>query len=134
MQDNALENAFVTVLDAVAGLESVNCYSSHYAGARTTPSITVESKSQSLDGSVAVFRAELEFVVESDANDTLAATHAGYIEAIRAVLANKATLTAAINSDQIKLYGFAFYNTTTGTEATRYRTTLNVRAGYGVPQ
>ena len=134
MLDYPLEAAFAAVLKAVPALAGIRFYTGHDGESRHTPSITVESKSDAIAGSAVVFRSELSLVVETDANDTTPGNHTALVQNIRDALADKSAVGAAINAGgTVKLYGYAFMSSAVAVESSRYRTTLVLRVGYGVP-
>ena len=134
MLDYPLEAAFAAVLKAVHALAGIRFYTGHDGESRHTPSITVESKSDAIAGSAVVFRSELSLVVETDANDTTPGNHTALVQNIRDALADKSAVGAAINAGgTVKLYGYAFMSSAVAVESSRYRTTLVLRVGYGVP-
>jgi len=133
MLDYALENALVGILKSVPALAKLNFYTGHSGDARHTPSITVESRSESLAGSAVVFRSETTIIIESEANDTAPEAHSALVEAVRGALGNKAAVAATVNlTGALKLYGYALSGSMLAVEATRFRTTITLRVGYGV--
>ena len=134
MLDYPLEAAFVAVLGAVPDLAGIHFYTGHDGDTRHTPSITVESKSDAIAGSAVVFRSELSLVLETEANDTTPGDHTALVQNVRDALADKSAVGAAINAGgAVKLYGYAFMSSAVAVEGSRYRTTLTLRVGYGVP-
>ena len=134
MLDYPLEAAFVAVLKVVPVMAGIHFYTGHDGENRHTPSVTVESKSDAIAGSAVVFRSELSLVVETDANDSTSGNHTALVQSIRDALADKSAVGAAMNAGgAVKLYGYAFMSSTVAVEGSRYRTTLTLRVGYGVP-
>ena len=134
MLDYPLEAAFSAVLKATPALAGIRFYTGHDGDTRHTPSITVESKSDAIAGSAVVFRSELSLVLETDANDTTPGNHTALVQNIRDALADKSAVGIAINAGgAVKLYGYAFMSSAVAVESSRYRTTLVLRVGYGVP-
>ena len=82
---------------------------------------------------MSVFRGELSVIIETEAHDSDAEAHAALVESVRVALADKAAVSAGINEEGgIVLYGFVFFNSGLEVEATRFRTTFVLKAGYGV--
>ena len=134
MLDYSLEAAFAALMKAAPALAGIRFYTGHDGDTRHTPSITVESKSDAIAGSAVVFRSELSLVLETDANDTTPGDHTALVQNVRDTLANTSAVGAAINvGGAVKLYGYAFMSSAVAVEASRYRTTLTLRVGYGVP-
>ena len=134
MLDYPLEAAFSAVLKATPALAGIRFYTGHDGDTRHTPSITVESKSDAIAGSAVVFRSELSLVLETDANDTTPGNHTALVQNIRDALADKSAVGIAINAGgAVKLSGYAFMSSAVAVESSRYRTTLVLRVGYGVP-
>lgn len=134
MLDHALESAFVAYLQSDPALAGVHFFTGHDAEEHQLPAVTVSSKSESLVGSAVVFRAEVSLLIESEAHDSNPDDHAGLVERVRARLANKAALAASINAgDHLRLYGYAFTSSSLDVDGVRFRTTLILRVGYGIP-
>ena len=134
MLDYFLEAAFAAVLKATPALAGIRFYTGHDGETRHAPSITAESKSDAIAGSAVVFRSELSLLLETDANDTTPENHTALVQNVRDALANTSAMGAAINAGgAVKLYGYAFMSSAVAVEGSRYRTTLTLRVGYGVP-
>ena len=134
MLDHAFESAFVAFLQTDTSLAGVNFFTGHEDEEHQLPAVTVTSKSESLAGSAAVFRADVTILIESEAHDNGPDEHADLVEKVRAWLSNKAAVVAAINAgNQVRLYGYAFTAGSLDVDGKRFRTTLTLKAGYGTP-
>lgn len=98
MLDHSLELAICAALKADNSLDGVHFFTALDGEAHKLPAVTVVSKSESLAGSVEVFRAEVELKIETHANDTTPGEHAARAGRIRALLAAKADMLAALNN------------------------------------
>jgi len=133
MLDHALESAFVAFLKNDPALAEVYCFTEHDGEEHQLPAVTVSSKSESLAGSAVVFRAEVTLLVESEAHDSNPDDHAALVEHVRTRLSNKAALGSSVNTgDRIRLYGYAFTSSSLDVDGSRFRTTLTLKAGYGI--
>jgi hypothetical protein len=134
MLDHALESAFLALFQSDGAFTSLHFFTGHDDEQHKLPALSASAKSDPLAGSASVFRGELTLAVESEANDTTPEQHAARVEALRAKLADKAALIAAINAaGQIHLYGYALTATDSGVEATNFRTPVTLKVGYGAP-
>ena len=71
--------------------------------------------------------------IESEAYDTTAAAHGG-VEAVRALLADRAAVTAALNATtRLHIYGYAPLGSQPATGDARFNTNLRYRFGFGPP-
>lgn len=134
MLDHALESAFVAFLQTDPASGEVHFFTGQDDEEHQLPAVTVSSKSESLVGSAVVFRAEVTLLVESEAHDNGPDDHAALVEEVRTRIANKAALGASINTgNRIRLYGYAFTSSSLDVDGSRFRTTLTLRVGYGIP-
>jgi hypothetical protein len=134
MLDHSLESAFAAFLQTDPSLAGVHFFTGHEDEEHLLPAVTVTSKSESLAGSAAVFRADVSLLIESEAHDSEPVEHAALVDKVRAWLANKAAVVAAINAgNQVHLYGYAFTGSSLDVDGKRFRTTLTLKAGYGTP-
>ena len=133
MLDHALESAFVVCLQPDPTFSGVHFFTGHEDEEHQLPAVTVTSKSESLAGSAAVFRTDVTLIIESEAHDSAPDEHAALVEKVRAGLANKAAVVEAINTaNQVHLYGYAFTASSLDVDGKRFRTSLTLKAGYGV--
>ena len=134
MLDHALESAFAAFLQTDVSLAGFHFFTGHEDEEHQLPAITTSSKSESLAGSAAVFRADVTLLIESEAHDNGPDDHAAFVENVRAVLADKPTVVAALNAGGgVHLYGYAFTGSSLDVDGKRFRTTLTFKAGYGTP-
>jgi len=132
MLDHALESALAAFLQTDTSLAGVHFFTGHEDEEHQLPAVTVTSKSESLAGSAAVFRADVTILIESEAHDNGPDDHAALVEKVRTSLANKAAVVAAINAgNQVHLYGYAFTASSLDVDGKRFLTTLMFKAGYG---
>jgi len=134
MLDHSLESAFVGFLQTDPALAGVHFFTGHEDEEHQLPAVTVTSKSESLAGSAVVFRTDITLIIESEAHDSEPDEHAALVEKVRAGLANKVAVVAAINAgNAVHLYGYAFTTSSLDVDGKRFRTSLTLKAGYGVP-
>jgi hypothetical protein len=95
-------------LKTVPALASLNGYTGQDNAEHKLPALTVRTTSEPLAGSDVAFRGEASVLVESEAHDTTAAAHGQRVEAVRAALANRAQVIAALNATgRLHIYGYA---------------------------
>lgn len=134
MLDHSLESAFVAFLGADPSFAGIHFFTGHDDEEHALPSVTVSSKSEPLAGSASVFRADVTLLIESESHDCKPDDHASLVEKVRARLASKAAVVAALNAgSQVHLYGYAFMGSSLDVDGVRFRTTLTLKAGYGTP-
>ena len=134
MLDHALESAFLAVLRGNALLAGISFFTSHDSDEHGLPSVTLSSKSEPLAGSSEVFRSELSVIIESEAHDNSPDEHAALVEKVRTCLADRMAMAARINAgNAVFVYGYAFSASTLEVDNPRFRTTLTLKVGYGVP-
>lgn len=134
MLDHALESAFLAVLQGNALLAGISFFTGHDSDEHGLPAVTLSSKSEPLAGSSEVFRSELSVIVESEAHDNSPDEHAALVEKVRACLANRVDVAVRINAgNAVHVYGYAFSASALEVDGIRFRTTLTLKVGYGVP-
>jgi hypothetical protein len=134
MLDHALEAAFAAYLQSDPAFDGVFFSTGHDSEEHQFPSVTASSKSEPLGGSSEVFRSELSLLIESEAHDSSPDQHAALVEKVRTSLASRLDVLAAINAgSRVYLYGYSFADTNLDVDGIRFRTTLTLKAGYGVP-
>lgn len=73
-------------------------------------------------------------IIESEAHDTTADAHGERVEAVRAALADRATVIAALNATgKLHIYGYAPIGTEPTVGDSRFNTKLKYRFGFGPP-
>jgi hypothetical protein len=133
MLDHALELAFLAVLQSNALLTGISFFTGQDSDEHGLPAVTLSSKSEPLAGSSEVFRSELSIIIESEAHDNSPDQHAALVEKVRGCLANRNHVAAQINAgNQVHVYGYAFAGSDLELDGSRFRTTLTIKAGYGV--
>lgn len=134
MLDHTLESAFLAVLQGNALLAGTLFFTGHDSDEHGLPSVTLSSKSEPLVGSSEVFRSELSVIIESEAHDNSPGEHAAIVEKVRVCLADRMNVAAKINAgNSVHIYGYAFAGSSLEVDGTRFRTTLTLKVGYGVP-
>ncbi len=135
MLDHALESAFLAVLQGNVLLSgTVSFFTGHDSDEHGLPAVTLSSKSEPLAGSSEVFRSELSVIVESEAHDNSPNEHVALVEKVRVCLAGRMDVAAKINTgNSVHIYGYAFAGSALETDSARFRTTLTLKVGYGVP-
>ena len=134
MLDHALESAFLVVLQGNALLVGISFFTSHDSDEHGLPAVTFSSKSEPLAGSSEVFRSELSVIVESESHDNSPDEHAALVEKVRSSLANRVDTAVRINAgNSVHIYGYAFIGSALEVDGIRFRTTLTLKVGYGVP-
>src|SRR3954469_14568946 len=98
MLDHILDETLLAHLKTEPALAAINGYTGQDAADHKLPALTVSTTSEPLAGSDTAFRGEVGVIIESEAHDTTAAAHGERVEAVRAALANRAVVTAAINA------------------------------------
>ena len=132
MIDHTLDEVLLAHLKAVPALAALHGYTGQDNAEHKLPALTLSTTSEPLAGSDTAFRGEVDVILESEAHDTTAAAHGERVEAVRARLANRAQVIAALNaSGRLHIYGYA----TLGSEPTagdaRFNTKLKYRFGFG---
>jgi hypothetical protein len=70
--------------------------------------------------------------IESEAHDTTPNAHGDLVEAVRATLANRATVVAALNATgRVHIYGYAPLGSEPTADDARFTTKLRYRFGFG---
>ena len=132
MLDHTLDELLLAHLKMVPALAALHGYTGQDNAEHKLPALTVSTTSEPLAGSDTAFRGEVGIIVESEAHDTTAAAHGERVEAVRAALANRAAVIAAINaSGPLHIYGYAPLGTEQTTGDARFNTKLKYRFGFG---
>ena len=98
MLDHILDELLLAHLKTVPALAAINGYTGQDNADHKLPALTVSTTSEPLAGSDTAFRGEVGVIIESEAHDTTAAAHGERVEAVRAALANRAAVIAALNA------------------------------------
>ena len=134
MLDHTLDELLLAHLKTVPTLAALHGYTGQDNADHKLPALTVSTTSEPLAGSDTAFRGEVGIVVESEAHDTTAAAHGERVEAVRAALANRAAVIAAINATgRLHIYGYAPLGTEPTASDARFNTKLKYRFGFGPP-
>ena len=134
MLDHTLDELLLTHLKAVPALAALHGYTGQDNADHKLPALTIGTTSEPLAGSDTAFRGEVGIIVESEAHDTTAAAHGERVEAVRAALANRAVVIAAINAtERLHIYGYAPLGTEPTAGDARFNTNLRYRFGFGPP-
>jgi len=132
MLDHLLDEILLAHLKTVPALAAINGYTGHDNAEHKLPALTVSTTSQPLAGSDTAFRGEVEITIESEAHDTTPAAHGARVEAVRAALANRSAVIAALNAtDRLHIYGYAPLGTEPTAGDARFATKLRYRFGFG---
>ena len=132
MLDHTLDELLLAHLKPVPALAALNGFTGQDNADHKLPALTVSTTSEPLAGSDTAFRGEVSVIVESEAHDTTAALHGERVEAVRAALANRAAVSAAINATgRLHIYGYAPLGTEPTAGDARFNTKLRYRFGFG---
>ena len=132
MLDHTLEELLLAHLKTIPALAAVHGYTGQDNADHKLPALTVSTTSEPLAGSDTAFRGEVGIIVESEAHDTTAAAHGERVEAVRAALANRSAVIAAINAtERLHIYGYAPLGTEPTAGEARFATKLRYRFGFG---
>ena len=132
MLDHTLDELLLAHLKTVPALAALHGYTGQDNAEHKLPALTVSTTSEPLAGSDSAFRGEVGVVVESEAHDTTAAAHGERVEAVRATLANRAAVIAAINATgRLHIYGYAPLGSEPTAGDARFNTKLKYRFGFG---
>ncbi|MEQ1863005.1 MAG: hypothetical protein ABMA13_24040 [Chthoniobacteraceae bacterium] len=132
MHDHTLDELLLAHLKTVPALAALNGYTGQDNADHKLPALTVSTTSEPLAASDTAFRGEVGVIVESEAHDTTAAAHGERVEAVRAALANRAAVSAAINATgRLHIYGYAPLGTEPTAGDARFNTKLKYRFGFG---
>ena len=132
MLDHVLDEILLAHLKTVQALAALHGYTGQDNAAHKLPALTVSTTSEPLAGSDTAFRGEVGVIVESEAHDTTAAAHGERVEAVRAALANRAAVIAALNATvRLHIYGYAPLGTEPTAGDARFNTKLKYRFGFG---
>jgi hypothetical protein len=132
MLDHVLNDGLLAHLCATAPLSALNGYTGQDNAEHKLPALAVNTTSEPLAGSDAVFRGEVHVTIESEAHDTTPAAHAERVEAARTALASRAQVIAALNATgRLHIYGYAPLGTEQTAGDARFNTILRYRFGFG---
>ena len=132
MLDHTLDELLLAHLNAVPALAALHGYTGQDNADHKLPALTVSTTSAPLAGSDTAFRGEVGIIIESEAHDTTAAAHGERVEAVRAALANRAGVIAAINTTGLlHIYGYAPLGSEPTAGESRFSTNLKYRFGFG---
>ena len=132
MLDHILDDVLLAHLKTAPALAPLNGYTGQDNADHKLPALTIATTSEPLAGSDTAFRGEVGITIESEAHDTTAAAHGERVEAVRAALANRAAVIAAINATgRLHIYGYAPLGTEPTAGDARFNTKLRYRFGFG---
>lgn len=132
MLDHTLDEVLLAHLKVVPALAALHGFTGQDNAEHKLPALTVSTSSEPLAGSDSAFRGEVGVTIESEAHDTTPAAHGERVEAVRAALANRAAVIAAINaSGRLHIYGYAPLGTEPAAGDARFATKLKYRFGFG---
>ncbi len=134
MLDHVLDELLLAHLKAAPALSALNGYTGQDNADHKLPALTVSTTSEPLAGSDTAFRGEVGVFVESEAHDTTAAAHGERVEAVRALLANRAAVITSLNATtRLHIYGYAPLGSQPAAGDARFNTNLRYRFGFGPP-
>ena len=134
MLDHTLDERLLAHLKAVPALAALHGYTGQDNADHKLPALTVSTTSAPLAGSDTAFRGEVGVIIESEAHDTTAAAHGERVEAVRALLADRAAVIAALNATtRLHIYGYAPLGSQPAAGDARFNTNLRYRFGFGPP-
>lgn len=132
MLDHTLDEVLLAHLKAVPALAALHGYTGQDNAEHKLPALTVSTSSEPLAGSDSASRGEVGVIIESEAHDTTPAAHGERVEAVRAALANRAAVIAALNAtSRLHIYGYAPLGTEPTAGEARFATKLKYRFGFG---
>ena len=132
MLDHTLDEVLLAQLKTVPALAALHAYTGQDNAEHKLPALTVSTSSEPLAGSDSAFRGEVGVIIESEAHDTTPAAHGERVEALRAALANRAAVIAALNATgRLHIYGYAPLGTEPTAGEARFATKLKYRFGFG---
>lgn len=132
MLDHILDEVLLAHLKAVPSLAALHGFTGQDNAEHKLPALTVSTSSEPLAGSDSVFRGEVGVIIESEVHDTTPAAHGERVEAVRAALANRAAVVAALNATgRLHIYGYAPLGTEPTAGDARFATKLKYRFGFG---
>ena len=132
MLDHILNEVLLAHLKNVPALATLNGYTGQDNAEHKLPALTVSTSSEPLAGSDSAFRGEVGITIESEAHDTTAAAHGQRVETVRAALANRAAVIAALNATgRLHIYGYAPLGSEPTAGEARFTTNLKYRFGFG---
>ena len=132
MLDHILDDVLLAHLKTVPALAALNGYTGQDNADHKLPALSVSTTSEPLAGSDTAFRGEVSVIIESEAHDTTPATHGERVEVVRAALASRAQVIAALNATgRLHIYGYAPLGTEPTAGEARFATKLRYRFGFG---
>ena len=132
MLDHTLDEVLLAHLKTVPALAALHGYTGQDNAEHKLPALTVSTTSQPLAGSDSAFRGEVDVIIESEAHDTTPAAHGERVEIVRATLAYRAVVIAALNATgRLHIYGYAPLGTEPTAGEARFATKLKYRFGFG---
>ena len=132
MLDHVLNQLLLAHLKTAPALAALHDYTGQDSADHKLPALTVSTTSAPLAGSDTAFRGEVGVIIESEAHDTTAEAHGERVEAVRAALANRAGVIAALNATgQLHIYGYAPVGSEPTSGEARFNTNLKYRFGFG---
>lgn len=130
MIDNAIESAFCAAIKADSQMGSVNFFTALDDDVHKLPAITVVSKSESLAGSVIIYRSDVEIRIENHATNTTPGEHAAIVSRVRSLLAARQEMLTALNAGEaVQIVGYAVAGSSQDTTDEKFVTTINLKAG-----
>jgi len=133
MIDHILDDTLLAYLKPLPQLAGVNAYTGQDNAEHKLPALTVSTTTaEALASSDNVFKGEVDVIIESEAHDTAPDAHAARVESVRAALAARATVIAALNgTGKLHIYGYAPIGTEPTVGNARFNTKLKYRFGFG---
>lgn len=133
MLDHALDDALLAYLQPLPQLAGLHGYTGQDNAEHKLPALTVSTTTaEALAGSDSVFKGEADVIIESEAHDTAPNAHSDRVEVVRAALAERSRVIAAINAGgQLHIYGYAPLGTEPTAGDARFSTKLKYRFGFG---
>ena len=132
MLDHILDDVLLAHLKTVLALAALNGYTGQDNADHKLPALSISTTSEPLAGSDTAFRGEVSVIIESEAHDTTPSTHGERVEVVRAALANRAQVIAALNAtERLHIYGYAPLGTEPTAGEARFATKLRYRFGLG---
>jgi hypothetical protein len=132
MLDHTLDEVLLAQLKTAPALAALHGFTGQDNAEHKLPALTVSTSSEPLAGSDSAFRGEVGVIIESEAHDTTPAAHGERVEAVRAALANRAAVIAALNATgRLHIYGYAPLGTEPTAGDARFATKLKYRFGFG---
>src|SRR5207249_8539494 len=133
MIDHVLDDTLLAYLKTVPQLSALRGYTGHDNAEHKLTALTVSTTTtEALASSDSVFKGEVDVIIESEAHDTAPDEHGERVESVRATLATRATVIAALNATgKLHIYGYAPIGTEQSAGDARFTTKLKYRFGFG---